>query len=208
MKKIFLLLLFFLLTLTVVNADNVRFDNMRTVVIADTTQDNYAARYMKRALIQPFRIPYWDRIESSAILSPSDVTEENLRAISRQYNADVVLVPVVQTWYWRQFMGSYRFRDGGETYTEYRYRLTVYAYDKRTDRMSSYSDSGYDIESTSILNNPDDVLYPAMTRILRKLPYKRIPTDLETTGNTIPGLQTKTTDGGAKILTNTFPQSI
>ena len=30
MKKIFLLLLFFLLTLTVVNADNVRFDNMRT----------------------------------------------------------------------------------------------------------------------------------------------------------------------------------
>ena len=83
-------------------------------------------------------------------------------------------------------MGSYRFRDGGETYTEYRYRLTVYAYDKRTDRMNSYSDSGYDIESTSILNNPDDVLYPAMTRILRKLPYKRIPTDIETTGNTIP----------------------
>ena len=105
-------------------------------------------------------------------------------------------------------MGSYRFRDGGETYTEYRYRLTVYAYDKRTDRMSSYSDSGYDIESTSILNNPDDVLYPAMTRILRKLPYKRIPTDLETTGNTIPGLQTKTTEGGATILTNAFPQAI
>ena len=97
MKKICLLLLFFLLTLTVANADNVRFDNMRTVVIANTTQNNYPARYMKRALIQPFRIPYWDRIESSAILSPSDVTEENLRAISAQYNADVVLVPVVQT---------------------------------------------------------------------------------------------------------------
>ena len=58
MKKIFLLLLFFLLTLTVVNADNVRFDNMRTVVIADTTQDNYAARYMKRALIQPLLGPH------------------------------------------------------------------------------------------------------------------------------------------------------
>ena len=74
--------------------------------------------------------------------------------------------------------------------------------------MSSYSDSGRDIESTSILNNPDDVLYPAMARILQKLPYKRIPTDIETTSSTIPGLQTKTTDGGAKILTNTFPQSI
>ena len=90
MKKIFLLLLFFLLTLTVVNADNVRFDNMRTVVIADTTQNDYAARYMKRALIQPFRIPYWDRIESSAILAPSDVTEENLRAISKQYNLSLI----------------------------------------------------------------------------------------------------------------------
>lgn len=208
MKKIFFLLLFFLLTLTVANADSVRFDNMRTVVIANTTQNNYPARYMKRTLKEPFRIPYWDRIESSALLAPEDVTEDNLRILASQYKADVVLVPVVQTWYWRQFMGSYRFRDGDEMYTEYRYRLTVYAYDKRTGRMNSYSDSGYDIESTSILNNPDDVLYPAMTRILKKLPYKRIPTDIETTGNTIPGLQTKTTDGGATILTNAFPQAI
>ena len=208
MKKIVLLLLFFLLSAIAVHADSVRFDNMRTVVIADTTQNNYAARYMKRAITQPFRIPYWDRIDASAVLSPSNVTEENLRALASQYHADVVLVPVVQTWYWRQFMNSYRLRTGSEMYTEYRYRLTVYAYDKRTDSMKSYSDSGRDIESTSILNNPDDILYPAMTRILRKLPYKRIPTDIERTGNTIPGLQTKTTDGGAKILTNTFPQSI
>ena len=49
MKKIVLLLLFFLLSAIAVSADSVRFDNMRTVVIADTTQDNYAARYMKRA---------------------------------------------------------------------------------------------------------------------------------------------------------------
>lgn len=49
MKKIFFLLLFFLLTLTVANADNVRFDNMRTVVITNTTQNNYPARYMKRS---------------------------------------------------------------------------------------------------------------------------------------------------------------
>ena len=104
-------------------------------------------------------------------------------------------------------MSGYRLRADSEMYTEYRYRLTVYAYDKRTDRMSSYSDSGRDIESTSILNNPDDVsIRPC--RILQKLPYKRIPTDIETTSSTIPGLQTKTTDGGAKILTNTFPQSI
>ena len=208
MKKIVLLLLFFLLSAIAVSADSVRFDNMRTVVIADTTQDNYAARYMKRALVQPFRIPYWNRIDTPAILSPSDVTEENLRRLASQYKADVVLVPVVQTWYWRQFMSGYRLRADSEMYTEYRYRLTVYAYDKRTDRMSSYSDSGRDIESTSILNNPDDVLYPAMARILQKLPYKRIPTDIETTSSTIPGLQTKTQDGGAKILTNTFPQSI
>lgn len=140
---------------------------MRTVVIADTTQDNYAARYMKRALVQPFRIPYWNRIDTPAILSPSDVTEENLRRLASQYKADVVLVPVVQTWYWRQFMSGYRLRADSEMYTEYRYRLTVYAYDKRTDRMSSYSDSGRDIESTSILNNPDDVLYPAMAASYR-----------------------------------------
>lgn len=50
MKKIVLLLLFFLLSAIAVSADSVRFDNMRTVVIADTTQDNYAALQVSREL--------------------------------------------------------------------------------------------------------------------------------------------------------------
>ena len=63
MKKLCLLLLLCFLSVTTALADSPRFDNMRTVVIADTTQDSYAARFMKSRLKQPFRIPYWDRID-------------------------------------------------------------------------------------------------------------------------------------------------
>lgn len=207
MKKILLsLLLLFAFTATAL-ADGPRFDNMRTVVLVDTTQNSYAARFMKNRLKQPFRIPYWDRIETDTALSPSDVTEASLRQIAAQYKADVVLVPVVQTWYWRQYMAGY-WRYDDEMITEYMYRLTVYAYDRRTDTWNSYSDSRRDAESASILNNPDEILGEAMDRIMQKLPYKRIPTDIETPGGLIPGLQTRTTAGGAKIITQKFPQAI
>ena len=209
MKKIFLfLLMLFALCGTALAADEPRFDNMRTVVIADTTQDGYAARYMKSRLKQPFRIPYWDRIETDTALSPSEVNEDTLRALAAQYKADVVLVPIVQTWYWRQHMaGMWRF-DDDEIITECFYKLTVYAYDKKSGTFRSYSDSGREVESASILNDPNDILSPAMDRIMKKLPYKRIPTDIEdvVTGGTT--LQTRTTDGGAKILTGTYPQAI
>mgnify|MGYP005963097375 FL=1 len=208
MKKLCLLLLLCFLSVTTALADSPRFDNMRTVVIADTTQDSYAARFMKSRLKQPFRIPYWDRIETDTALSPSDVNIDTLRTLAAQYKADVVLVPVVQTWYWRQHMAGFWRYDDDEIITECLYHLTVYAYDKRSDTFRSYSDKGREVESASILNDPNEVLTESMDRIMKKLPYKRIPTDIEdiATGGTT--LQTRTTEGGAKILTNTFPQAI
>ena len=84
MKKLCLLLLLCFLSVTTALADSPRFDNMRTVVIADTTQDSYAARFMKSRLKQPFRIPYWDRIETDTALSPSDVNIDTLRTLAAQ----------------------------------------------------------------------------------------------------------------------------
>ena len=57
MKKLCLLLLLCFLSVTTALADSPRFDNMRTVVIADTTQDSYAARFMKSRLKQPSASP-------------------------------------------------------------------------------------------------------------------------------------------------------
>ena len=75
MKKLCLLLLLCFLSVTTALADSPRFDNMRTVVIADTTQDSYAARFMKSRLKQPFRIPYWDRIETdTACRRPTSIS--------------------------------------------------------------------------------------------------------------------------------------
>lgn len=210
MKKLFLLLcLLFCLTVTASAEDTPRFDGMRTVVVADTTQGGYAASYMKRRLKEPFRIPYWDRIEPAELISPDMVDVDTMRQLATTYNADIVVVPVVRQWYWRQFH-SYHWYYDDEIYTECRYYLTVYAYNRADDTLKSYSSRGSKWDEASILNDPNDVLAPAMDQVMEKLPYKRIPTDLEGVGRnrTDGNLETRTTDGGAKYITNQFPMAI
>ena len=44
-----------------------------------------------------------------------------------------------------------------------------------------------------------------MDEVLAKLPYKRIPTDIEAVRGSISKLDVKTTEGGAQIITNELP---
>ena len=50
-----------------------------------------------------------------------------------------------------------------------------------------------------------DICPEAMDEVLAKLPYKRIPTDIEAVRGSISKLDVKTTEGGAKIITNEMP---
>lgn len=201
MKRICLLAcLLFTLLCTTALADSPRFDNMRTVVIVQTNQDSYAARFMKKRLTEPFRIPYWDRIESTEVLDPAELTPDTMRALAVKYKADVVVAPIVNTWYWTQ--RHIFFLDDDDIITECMYNLTVFAYSTQQDTLKSYSARGYERESIASLNDPNEILTEAMDKIMKKLPYKRIPTDIE---NPSPVLQTKTTDGGATIIANTQP---
>lgn len=201
MKRICLLAcLLFTLLCTTALADSPRFDNMRTVVIVQTNQDSYAARFMKKRLTEPFRIPYWDRIESTEVLDPAELTPDTMRALAVKYKADVVVAPIVNTWYWTQ--RHIFFLDDDDIITECMYNLTVFAYSTQQDTLKSYSARGYERESIASLNDPNEILTEAMDKIMKKLPYKRIPTDIEKPS---PVLQTKTTDGGATIIANTQP---
>ena len=136
-------------------------------------------------------------------LNTDGITIDAMRALSEKYNADIVVVPVVQTWYWRQYQFFFRF--DGEIVTDCAYYLSVYAYDRKQDTLKSYSSRGRERESASILNNPYEILGKAMDEVLAKLPYKRIPTDIEAVRGSISKLDVKTTEGGAKIITNELP---
>ena len=205
MKKFLLLILaLFTMTASAFAADSEpRFDNMRTALIVSTTQRGAEAQYMLKRLREPFRIPYWDRVEAQEQLAPDGITIDAMRALSEKYNADIVVVPVVQTWYWRQYQFFFRF--DGEIVTDCAYYLSVYAYDRQQDTLKSYSSRGRERESASILNNPYEILGKAMDEVLAKLPYKRIPTDIEAVRGSISKLDVKTTEGGAKIITNELP---
>lgn len=199
-KSVLLMLLFAMLTMTAF-AQEPRFEHMRSVLIVNTTSQDAVTNYMTHRLMQPFRIPYWDRLQPEDCLSPQDVTEDKLRTLAETYHADVVLVPVVRTWQWRQYTLFFHYDD--ELVTEYAYHLAVYAYDNQKKTFKRYSSRGFDRKSASILNNPYDILSQAMDQIMEKLPYKRIPTDIEGIRGSLTDLPTKTTAAGAVILTPT-----
>ncbi len=203
MKKSILLVILLVIISMTAFAEEPRFDHMHSVLIVNTTRQDEATNYMTHRLMQPFRIPYWDRLQSEDCLSPQDITEDTLRTLAKTYHADVVLVPVVRTWQWRQYTLFFHYDD--ELITEYAYYFTVYAYDSQKGTFKQYSSRGFDRESASILNNPYDVLTRAMDQIMEKLPYKRIPTDIEGLHGSLTALPTKTTAGGAKIITATHP---
>lgn len=203
MKKFILLLISLFLIAGAAAAQgvgNTNFESMRTVIIAQTTRQGDATRYMTYRLKQPFRIPYYDQKEISDMLSPGEINADALQRIAQSNNADIVLVPLVQRWYWEEYHTYWL----DEMITEYSYYLTIYAYNRQKNTFHSYSVNGYDRDSSSVLNQQQAVLSDAMDRLMEKLPYKRIPSDISRTslGNNTP-LSIRTTDGGAKILTNT-----
>lgn len=201
MKKSILLVILLVIMSMTAFAEGPRFDHMHSVLIVNTTRQDKITNYMTHRLMQPFRIPYWDRLQSEDCLSPQDITEDKLRTLAKTYHADVVLVPVVRTWQWRQYTLFFHYDD--ELITEYAYYFTVYAYDSQKETFKRYSSRGFDRESASILNNPYDILSQAMDQIMEKLPYKRIPTDIEGIRGSLTDLPTKTTADGAVILTPT-----
>lgn len=206
MKKSILLVILLVIMSMTAFAEGPRFDHMHSVLIVNTTRQDKITNYMTHRLMQPFRIPYWDRLQSEDCLSPQDITEDTLRTLAKTYHADVVLVPVVRTWQWRQYTLFFHYDD--ELITEYAYYFTVYAYDSQKETFKRYSSRGFDRESASILNNPYDILSQAMDQIMEKLPYKRIPTDIEGIRGSLTDLPTKTTAGGAVILTSTPTMAI
>lgn len=177
MKRLIGLVVFFVLLVTTAFAATPQFDNMRTVLVVQTTQDSYASRYMSQRLKEPFRIPYWDRKETTEAVQPDRLTQETMRSLAAAYDADIVVAPIVNRWYWTQ--RHIYFYDDDDIFTECLYNLTVYAYNRKDDTLKSYSASGYERDSWASLNNPLDILQPAMDTIMKKLPYKRIPTDIE-----------------------------
>ncbi len=209
MKKFLLLFLSFcfcVMAATAFAAGEPHFDNMRTVLVVPTAQQSAEAAYMAKRLKEPFRIPYWDCIEAQEPLHPDSISSEKMRSLSDRYNADVVVVPVVRTWYWQQRQLFFRF--DSETITDCTYYLSVYAYDRQLGTLKVYSSRGRKREPASILNNPYDILNKAMSEIMEKLPYKRIPTDIDAVRGSISPLTIKTTEGGAKTIDNQFPIAV
>ena len=159
--------------------DTARFDNERTILLVRTTQGGYPAHFMEQRLRQPFRLPYWDRQYAAETISPEDITEDTMQKLAASYKADIVLVPVVRTWIWRQYHAYRGWYDDDEFFTECWYDLRVYAYNVKDQTLKSYSSRGSERDEASILNDPNEILGRAMDQILEKLPYKRIPTDIE-----------------------------
>lgn len=184
MKQLFFLViaLFICMAPAASAADNDGFTQSRTVIIAETTQQGRVARYMAARLHEPFRFPYYQQKELDRLLEPEDINSNTLKQLSTEWDADIVLVPVVQRWYWREYMPLWL----DERIDEYNYLLSVYVYDRKLDTFQAYSVSDFDRQEASVLTEQTSLLHDAMDALLKKLPYKRIPADRVKTSVEIP----------------------
>jgi hypothetical protein len=178
MKKLILCILYLFLWTGPALAQEISppmFDSMRTVILVQPSPQGDISRYMILRLKEPFRLPYYEQLETSVTLPSENISITSLRQLAQKYNADLLLVPIVKHWSWQQY---YLFAQD-EMIAEYTYHLAIYAYDRQKDTLNIYSTRNFSRDEASVLNQPQEILRIAMDQLLKELPYKRIPTDIK-----------------------------
>ncbi len=121
-----------------------------------------------------FKYPYYDSYKGYERISP---TLENMVALSEKYNADIVIVPVLEGYYYRQFTPLWIW-GSGEQYIDAYMEVSLFSYNKKTgilDRQtSSYRRAGDSLDVPA----PLSIARLVMDSLFKKFPYKRIPTDM------------------------------
>lgn len=172
-------------------------------------------RYMTAQLQNVFKYPYYEStVTSSASINldtisntTTECTENNslktrthvtdltnkatLAQIAEQYHVNIVIVPFAldSTYYqYHPIRFNSIFDDNDELYTVASIRGSIYYYDKDTNDFGKVEANYFEREEYLSVPSEQEIWYTVMTRLLNKLPYKRVPTDInryETSTNII-----------------------
>lgn len=188
MKKRYLCSLFCLICLFVSSlfstVQGATFDKGRTVLVLPPVRKDTVGQYMYYRTMQPFRLPYYDTLAAPDTL-PSQWDKTTFQNLSTTYGADIVLGPVVVAF--QQWNMSHPTFDGdivSRVRTYYDFRLLVY--DAKKDTFTVYRSHYVNTEEESVYTSSKAMMEQGMDALMKKLPYKRIPTDVPRIAPTDP----------------------
>lgn len=155
----------------------------RKVTILPTYSDGSSHTELLRAINQktrePFRYPYYEVNDTYLTTSTVTPTISNLENIARDTNSDIVIVPVLNGWSYYTFhhYGGF-WDDDDEIYVYANAKVSIYSYNKANASVRVDSASYFNVDDSLTVPSEPEVLQIVMDRVLKKLPYKRIPTDI------------------------------
>lgn len=155
--------------------------------LINTAQYKYLAdiQIIQDTIKKPFKYPYYTVIPAdiSAKISQELVKENKnaklsdekfMAAAADKLEADIIVVMELS----RARFDRLHTWDFEETYVVSDVELKCYSYAAATKKYSVLKAGKYDRESESINTNADVIFKDLTEAILEKLPYKRIPTDI------------------------------
>lgn len=150
--------------------------------------------YITARTAEPFRYPYYKLAESTGSTlyisgqAKAAAFRTWLAARAEETQTDIVILPVLEGWEYRTWTGYRLFSD--EMYTRAFAKITLYAYNRTTGAFTDVSASYSVFDEAMSVPSPKGVLDIVMDRVMTKLPYQRIPTDIPRYGNRYPVMPT------------------
>lgn len=148
-------------------------------------RQNSLESYLINQLEGSLRYPYYETKREGNLLASTPLNPEALSAASKEMGADILLIPQVeedsyQTYHSNLFGHRWTsiFGDDDETYVRAHAVVRIFYYDAQRNMMSSSTASYYKMDESLSMPSHREVWRIVSQEALRKLPYKRIPTDI------------------------------
>lgn len=124
-----------------------------------------------------FKFPHYEL--SRATIAPT-LSQSSLESLATNTGSDIVVVPVIDAWEYRSLnrISFHFYHLDDEIYTRAYLKLSLYTYNSNTGKYTIYSTTYSNYGDSLDVPNPYSVFQTTIDRLLKKFPYKRIPTDL------------------------------
>ena len=178
-QKITLCIVLMWLTVTS-SVMGVTFPGSREVIVLTTAQQNASipmSRYVYERTIEPFKYPHYELRTYQGHISIQE--PQDMRRIAYESDVDIVLLPVIVDFSQWRYNPSFWWNWDGDERVYTNYLLRMYAYDRQADTLCTYEVHYSNVQLDSIDTTPEAMLKKGMNDLMKKLPYKRIPSKKE-----------------------------
>lgn len=152
------------------------------VLLLDTMPNSSLGARAKAYLSAPFKFPFYEVVQDEGLPYHANPTLVEMRDLAFRTGADLVILPVIDKWYYgearRTPLFSFLFDDyDSETYIVARTKISLYSYNAKTDEFRQDSASYNRTQELFMAPSEEELLQNLTDKILQELPYKRVPKD-------------------------------